>query len=155
MRRQTAIGHLTLAAACASLSAAALAGQYEVACTWLPPVSATGDPGAKEAATFFLHPNELAYFRLSPELEKAENIDPHKTQELYIPTLRLHVFPNRVTIIAHEPNIAGLKGRKAQIHIDINRYSLRSAMVLEMAEKGSGKLVAFWRREGQCFKKEF
>ena len=154
MRRQIALGLVTLAAVCPGLTGAALAAPQEIACTWRAPVGGSADSGAKEAGEFYSRPDELAYFRLNPESEKAENADPHKTQSIIFPVLSLFAFSDRYRITVREPNIAGLRGRKAAIHIDVNRYSLRSTMILEMSEKGGDKLFAFWLREGQCFKKE-
>ena len=109
---------------------------------------------AKEAAKFFSKPTELAYFRILSDRDRVENADPQKTQEIIFPSLRLAVYPERFAITVPNPNMAGLKGRNAQIHIEINRYTLRSTMVLEMSEKSGGRTYGYWLRDGQCFKKE-
>jgi hypothetical protein len=67
---------LLAATVCVGFSGPLLASPTEIACTWRAPANASADTGEKEAAKFFSYPNELAYFRLNTEKEKAENADP-------------------------------------------------------------------------------
>jgi hypothetical protein len=129
----------------------------ELACTWQPLAASnsSGDPGARDMAKFYSKPGDFLYFRLFPDRERVEHADSHKTQEIVYPQLRLSVAPERFIITVPEPNVPSLKGRRAQVHIQVNRFTLQSTMVLEMAEKADGRLVAYWLREGQCYKRVF
>lgn len=149
MIRMIMAGVLALSAAHAD------AEPVDLSCYWdKPRAKIVG--AAEPASRLFASADEPLYLRLDVAANTVANNDPNYSQVAILPSLRLSSSGTTVTISAPAPNITGLQVASSLLEISIDRYSLRSEMILLMApDAASRNLSTQWTRAGLCSARKF
>lgn len=139
----------------ACFAAYAGAEPVDLSCYWEKP-RAKIVGAAEPASRLFASAEEPLYLRLDVAANTVANNDPNYSQAVILPSLRLSSSGTTATISAATPNITGLQSASSLLEITIDRYSLRSEMILLMAPDATSRnLSTQWTRAGQCGARKF
>lgn len=129
------------------------AAETDISCYWEPYKPANGVK-QNDVGDFYAKPQDALRLRIRIDPDSVSFPDPHSTDAIVFPTISLVSSESSLKISAPAPNMRSIKGQPSLITIQIDRYTLDSAMLFAMKDPATGKLGAQWVRLGKCTKRQ-